>query len=135
MCVCVCVCVFQVFQSCLQTLRCIMAGYCIPEDDEFFLCLDQEVKTLIKTLKDRSLPLKEMQDLMSAISSRIPPSVEESIQACLSRYASNITSVLSQFPSSNIINIINKHAASIQKRSDHDQFFMNTSPIIQLAQK
>ena len=112
-----------------------MAGYGIPEDETFSARQDQEVKTLIKTLKDRSLPLKEMQDLMSAISSRIPPSVEENIQSCLSRYASNMTSVLSQFPSSSIINLINKHSAMIQKRSDHDQFFMNTNPIIELAQK
>ena len=34
-----------------------------------------------------------------------------------------------------ITNIINRHAASIQKRSDHDQFFMNTNAIMQLVQR
>ena len=75
------------------------------------------------------------QELMSAVSSRIPTSVEDAIQKSLARYASNITSVVNQFPSVQIVNIINRHAASIPKRSDHDQFFMNTSPIVQLVQK
>ena len=75
------------------------------------------------------------QELMSAVSSRIPSPVEEAIQKSLAHYASNITSVLNQFPSVQIVNIINRHAASITKRTDHDQFFMNTSPIVQLVQK
>lgn len=112
-----------------------MAGYGIPDDKQFSVRLNQDVVTLIRTLKDRSLPLKEMQDLMSAISSRIHVSVEEAIQTCLTRYANNITSVLSQFPSTLIMDVINRHAASIRKRSDHDQFFMSTNPIMQLAQK
>lgn len=112
-----------------------MAGYCIPEDEAFTASVDQGVKTLIKTLNDRSLPLNEMKDLMAAISSRIPSSVVEALRRCLTHFASNITSVISQFPSAQIINIINRHAASIQKRSDHDQFFMNTNPIMELAQK
>ena len=125
----------QIFQSILENVQYVMAGYNIPEEEAFSEKIDYFVDTLFKSLKDPSLPLKEMQELMSAISSRIPPSVDESIQACLTRYASNITSVLSQFPSAQIINIINRHAASIKKRSDHDQFFMNTNAIMQLAQK
>ena len=93
---------------------------------------------------------------MSAISSRIPVSVEKEIQSCLSRYANNLTSVFCQFPSpevpishtaihpyihapippfcSQISNIINRHAMSLQKQSEHDQFFMNTNPVMQLIQ-
>jgi squalene cyclase len=112
-----------------------MDGFGIPDNNDFTEKLEELVTTLFKSLHDPSLPLKEMQDLMSAISSRIPSSVEESLQTCLSRYTNNITSVLSQFPSAQIINIINRYAASIKKKSDHDQFFMNTNPIIQLAQK
>ncbi len=102
------------------------------------------------------LPLSPKEQ-MSAISGRIPPSVAGAIQSCLARYASNMTSVLSQFPSQEvrrlsssnlsnqyvitspmliqIQNIINRHAASIQKRSDHDQFFMNTNPVMQVVQR
>ena len=103
----------------------------MQEDDIVFTeKLNHSVSTLFKTLNDLSLPLMEMQELMSAISSRIPPSVDDAIQNCLTRYANNMTSVLAQFPSSPIMNIINRHAASIKERSDHDQFFMNTNPIM-----
>ena len=42
------------------------------------------------------------QELMSAISSRIPTSVEEAIQSSLAHYANNLTSVLCQFPSQQV---------------------------------
>ena len=42
------------------------------------------------------------QELMSAISSRIPSSVEDAIQSCLAHYANNLTSVLCQFPSQQV---------------------------------
>ena len=42
------------------------------------------------------------QELMSAISSRIPSSVEEAIQSRLAHYANNLTSVLCQFPSQQV---------------------------------
>ena len=40
--------------------------------------------------------------MISSISGRIPPTVEDSIKKHLSSYASNITSVLSQFPSQQV---------------------------------
>ena len=55
---------------------------------------------MVACLTSDTLPT--MQELMSAISSRIPPSVEEAIQSCLARYASNLTSVLCQFPSQQV---------------------------------
>ena len=48
---------------------------------------------------------------------------------------SNQTSILPSYLPRQITNIINRHAASIQKRSDHDQFFMNTNAIMQLVQR
>ena len=42
------------------------------------------------------------QEMMSAISSRIPTSVEEAIQSSLAHYANNLTSVLCQFPSQQV---------------------------------
>jgi len=45
-------------------------------------------------LTSEYMTLPTMQELMSAISSSIPPSVEKAIQSCLARYASNLTSAL-----------------------------------------
>lgn len=42
------------------------------------------------------------QDLVAMISGRIPPQVEKAIKKHLQSYASNITSVLSQFPSQQV---------------------------------
>lgn len=58
----------------------------------------------MKTLRDPSLPLLELQDIMTSVSGRIPPNVEKSIKKEMAQYASNITSVLCQFPSQQVIN-------------------------------
>jgi acetyl-CoA carboxylase/biotin carboxylase 1 len=42
------------------------------------------------------------QEHLSSISGRIPEQVEEAIHRLLANYASNITSVLSQFPSQQV---------------------------------
>ena len=42
------------------------------------------------------------QDLVAMISGRIPPQVEKAIKKQLQLYSSNITSVLSQFPSQQV---------------------------------
>ena len=56
----------------------------------------------MKTLRDPSLPLLELQDIMTSVSGRIPPNVEKSIKKEMAQYASNITSVLCQFPSQQV---------------------------------
>lgn len=61
------------------------------------------VERLMKTLRDPSLPLLELQDIMTSVSGRIPPNVEKSIKKEMAQYASNITSVLCQFPSQQVI--------------------------------
>ena len=53
----------------------------------------------------------------------------------MSTYASNITSVLCQFPSQQIANIVDAYAATLQKRSDRDVFFITTQGIVQLVQR
>ena len=50
-------------------------------------------------------------------------------------YASNITSVLAQFPSQQVANVIDAYAATLQKRADRDVFFMTTQGIVQLVQR
>ncbi|MEQ2177553.1 hypothetical protein GOODEAATRI_004759 [Goodea atripinnis] len=53
----------------------------------------------MKTMRDPSLPLLELQDIMTSVSGRIPPAVEKAIKKEMAQYASNITSVLCQYRS------------------------------------
>ncbi|ETE58215.1 hypothetical protein L345_16064, partial [Ophiophagus hannah] len=64
------------------------------------------VERLMKTLRDPSLPLLELQDIMTSVSGRIPPNVEKSIKKEMAQYASNITSVLCQFPSQQVRKVL-----------------------------
>lgn len=54
------------------------------------------------TLRDPSLPLLELQEIMNSVSGRIPATVEKAIRKVMAQYASNITSVLCQFPSQRV---------------------------------
>lgn len=56
----------------------------------------------MKTLRDPSLPLLELQEIMTSVAGRIPPSVEKDIRKVMAQYASNITSILCQFPSQKV---------------------------------
>lgn len=56
----------------------------------------------MKTLRDPSLPLLELQEIMTSVASRVPPCVEKEIRKVMAQYASNITSVLCQFPSQRV---------------------------------
>lgn len=66
------------------------------------LKLKQWVAILMKTLRDPSLPLLELQEIMTSVAGRIPPSVEKDIRKVMAQYASNITSILCQFPSQKV---------------------------------
>lgn len=89
----------------------------------------------MQSLRDRSLPLLELQEVISSISGRIPISVEKKIRKLMTLYERNITSVLVQFPSQQIASVIDGHAATLQKRSERDVFFMTTQGIVQLVQR
>uniref|UniRef100_A0A3Q3ABR9 acetyl-CoA carboxylase n=1 Tax=Kryptolebias marmoratus TaxID=37003 RepID=A0A3Q3ABR9_KRYMA len=124
----------RVFHNTLDHLVHIMHGYCLPEP--FFSAkLKEWVERLMKTMRDPSLPLLELQDIMTSVSGRIPPAVEKAIKKEMAQYASNITSVLCQFPSQQIANILDSHAATLNKKSEREVFFMNTQSIVQLVQK
>lgn len=56
----------------------------------------------MKTLRDPSLPLLELQEIMTSVAGRIPLTVEKAIRKVMAQYASNITSVLCQFPSQRV---------------------------------
>ncbi|KAI1900999.1 hypothetical protein AGOR_G00055620 [Albula goreensis] len=124
----------QVFHSVLENLVKIMDGFCLPEP-YFSNKVKQWVGTLMKTLRDPSLPLLELQEIMTSVSGRIPVSVEKAIRKVMAQYASNITSVLCQFPSQRIANILDSHAATLQRKADREVFFMNTQSIVQLVQR
>ncbi|TKS78760.1 Acetyl-CoA carboxylase 2 [Collichthys lucidus] len=124
----------QVFHSVLENLGKVMDGYCL-EEPLFSSKLKQWVTTLMKTLRDPSLPLLELQEIMTSVGGRIPPGVEKDIRKVMAQYASNITSVLCQFPSQRIANVLDSHAATLQRKADREVFFMNTQSIVQLVQR
>ncbi|XP_061459332.1 acetyl-CoA carboxylase 2 isoform X2 [Rhineura floridana] len=124
----------QVFHNVLESLMNVMNGYCLPEL-YFSTKIKEWVCKLMKTLRDPSLPLLELQEIMTSISGRIPPSVEKSIRKVMAQYASNITSMLCQFPSQQIASILDSHAATLQRKADREVFFMNTQSIVQLVQR
>ncbi|XP_054466487.1 acetyl-CoA carboxylase isoform X1 [Anoplopoma fimbria] len=124
----------QVFHCVLENLVKVMAGYCL-EEPLYSSKLKQWLATLMKTLRDPSLPLLELQEIMTSLASRIPSSVEKDIRKVMAQYASNITSVLCQFPSQRIANILDSHAATLQRKTDREVFFMNTQSIVQLVQR
>ncbi|XP_010875045.2 acetyl-CoA carboxylase isoform X2 [Esox lucius] len=124
----------QVFHMVLDNLFKVMDGYCLTEP-YFSNKLKQWVETLMKTLRDPSLPLLELQEIMTSVASRVPPGVEKSIRKVMAQYASNITSVLCQFPSQRIACILDSHAATLQRKADREVFFMNTQSIVQLVQR
>ncbi|KAK3576974.1 hypothetical protein CHS0354_005975 [Potamilus streckersoni] len=124
----------QVFQMRMAELEHVLAGYILPEP-YFKPRLKQSVDEMMKCLRDPLLPLLELQELISVISGRIPLQVEKTIRKLMASYSSNITSVLTQFPSQQIANAIDGHAASLTRRTERDVFFMTTQGIVQLVQR
>ncbi|KAM6297727.1 acetyl-CoA carboxylase 2 [Aegotheles albertisi] len=124
----------QVLRNVLDNLTNVMNGYCLPEP-YFSTKVKEWVMQLMKTLRDPSLPLLELQEIMTSISGRIPLSVEKSIRKVMAQYASNITSVLCRFPSQQIANVLDTHAATLQRKAEREVFFMNTQSVVQLVQR
>ncbi|XP_059157454.1 acetyl-CoA carboxylase-like isoform X2 [Physella acuta] len=124
----------QVFQKAKADLDNILSGYILPEP-YFKERLASTVDQMMKCLKDPALPLLELQDLISMIQGRVPQHEERAIRKLMSNYASNITSVLCQFPSQQIASVIDNYAATLSKRSDRDVFFMTCQGIVQLVQR
>ncbi|XP_076444830.1 LOW QUALITY PROTEIN: acetyl-CoA carboxylase-like [Babylonia areolata] len=124
----------QMFQHARAELDNIMSGYILPEP--FFSAkASASVQKLMTCLKDPSLPLLELQELISQCRGRVPQQVERSIRKLMSSYSSNITSVLCQFPSQQIASVIDNYAATLQKRTERDGFFLATQGIVQLVQR
>ncbi|XP_061381495.1 acetyl-CoA carboxylase isoform X1 [Danaus plexippus] len=111
-----------------------LAGYCLPEPYNTPR-LREVVEKFMSSLRDPSLPLLELQEVLSSTSGRIPVSVEKKVRKLMALYESNITSVLAQFPSQQIASVIDHHAASLAKRADRDVFFMSTQALVVLVQR
>ncbi|KAI1309415.1 Acetyl-CoA carboxylase [Halotydeus destructor] len=122
------------FNIAKQHLENILAGYVLT-DPYFALKMNQFVEIFMDCLRDPRLPLLELQEIISSISGRIPSVVESSIRKLMNNYSSNITAILAAFPSQEIASVIDSHAATLQKRSDRDVFFLNTQGIVQLVQR
>ncbi|XP_021925280.1 acetyl-CoA carboxylase [Zootermopsis nevadensis] len=112
----------------------ILSGYCLP-DPYHQARLREVIEKFMSSLRDPSLPLLELQEVIASISGRIPISVEKKIRKLMALYERNITSVLAQFPSQQIASVIDSHAATLQKRADRDVFFLTTQSIVQLVQR
>nr|QLI61955.1 acetyl-CoA carboxylase 2 [Streltzoviella insularis] len=111
-----------------------LAGYCLPEPYNTPR-LREVVEKFMQSLRDPSLPLLELQEVLSSASGRIPVAVEKKVRKLMALYERNITSVLAQFPSQQIASVIDHHAASLAKRSDRDNFFMSTQALVVLVQR
>ncbi|XP_060534242.1 acetyl-CoA carboxylase isoform X2 [Cylas formicarius] len=111
-----------------------LAGYCLP-DPYNAPRLREVIEKFMASLRDPSLPLLELQEVMATISGRIPIVVEKKIRRLMALHERNITSVLAQFPSQQIASVIDSHAATLHKRSDRDNFFLATQGIVQLVQR
>ncbi|CAG9767703.1 unnamed protein product [Ceutorhynchus assimilis] len=111
-----------------------LAGFCLP-DPYNIPRLREVIEKFMSSLRDPSLPLLELQEVMASISGRIPIAVEKKIRRLMQLYERNITSVLAQFPSQQIASVIDSHAAMLHKRTDRDGFFLATEGIVQLVQR
>lgn len=111
-----------------------LAGFCLP-DPYHLPRLRELIEKFMNSLRDPSLPLLELQEVIATISGRIPISVEKKIRKLMTLYERNITSVLAQFPSQQIAAVIDGHAATLSKRADRDVFFLTTQTIVQLVQR
>lgn len=124
----------RVHSSYKTILENTLAGYCLP-DPYNAPRLREIIEKFMQSLRDPSLPLLELQEVIASISGRIPLSVEKKIRKLMQLYERNITSVLAQFPSQQIASVIDMHAATLQKRTDRDVFFLTTQGIVQLVQR
>ncbi|XP_055374657.1 acetyl-CoA carboxylase [Condylostylus longicornis] len=124
----------RVHNSYKTILENTLGGYCLP-DPYNAPRLREIIEKFMQSLRDPSLPLLELQEIIASISGRIPLSVEKKIRKLMTLYERNITSVLAQFPSQQIASVIDSHAATLQKRADRDVFFLTTQSIVQLVQR
>ncbi|KAL9700297.1 hypothetical protein quinque_003738 [Culex quinquefasciatus] len=83
----------RVHSSYKMILENTLAGYCLP-DPYNAPRLREIIEKFMQSLRDPSLPLLELQEVIASISGRIPLSVEKKIRKLMQLYERNITSML-----------------------------------------
>ncbi|TPP63506.1 Acetyl-CoA carboxylase 2 [Fasciola gigantica] len=69
----------------------------------------------MKFLHDPRLPLLELQDTIAHLAGRLPPTMERELRAQAKLYAGQITSVMANFPSSQILCLVDNHMARLKR--------------------
>ena len=81
----------------ISQLTNVLDGYCAPEPLFAQRC-ERMVNELTTALNDPRLPLLELQDVLSALASRLPQHVVAHINTLLTSYAYSVNSMFCTFP-------------------------------------
>ncbi|KAL7669003.1 hypothetical protein ACOME3_009679 [Neoechinorhynchus agilis] len=103
----------QLFHSAVECLSNILDGYTYPPD-AIESVLKANIDLIVDNIDNPSLPLLELQELISQVSGRIPLAMEEELKSLMSAYYSNLTSVFASFPGQKILNIIHGYKSKAE---------------------
>jgi hypothetical protein len=117
-----------------EFLENILSGYTYPEK-YFRERLKTNAEKFFSILRDPSIPLLEIKDILSNISERIPKEVEKQIQTLIKHYSNNLSSFAVQFPSQSIVSILDNYALKFKEKKDRDTFYNQFQSLIQLAER
>uniref|UniRef100_A0A183AJ56 CoA carboxyltransferase N-terminal domain-containing protein n=1 Tax=Echinostoma caproni TaxID=27848 RepID=A0A183AJ56_9TREM len=102
------------FARLLASLEQVLLGYALPEP--FFTSwLNQSLYQLMNFLHDPRLPLLELQDTIAHLAGRLPPVMERDLRALAKIYAGQVTSVMANFPSNQILCLIDNYMARLKR--------------------
>lgn len=107
----------HVVRRAVEQLTNVLNGFCVPEPLFTQRC-EHVVNELTTALNDARLPLLELQDVLSALAARLPQHVVAHINTLLTSYAYSVNSMFCTFPTQAIAALLDKHAASLSKKSD-----------------
>lgn len=110
------------FQDGANVLKNILAGF----DNQ--VIMNSTLKDLISILKDRDLPYSEWAQFISALHSRLPPKLDETLSALIERTKSRNA----DFPAKQIL----KHIQKVQNDASTDASFSDVvAPLVDIAIK
>lgn len=123
----------HVVRRAMSLLSNVLQGYCVPEPLFSQRCDHIVNDELVAALNDPRLPLLELQDVLSALSSRLPPSLVADINSLLTSYAFSVNSMFCTFPTKAIAALLDAHSAAIPRKADQDDFLLKARPIYELV--
>eukprot|EP01135_Chromosphaera_perkinsii_P003334 Nk52_evm34s240 gene=Nk52_evmTU34s240 len=126
--------IHQIYKYSYDRLRHILLGYDKP-DPLFGDRVNYHISRVMNALKDPLLPLLEMQEVLSAVSGRVPGRLESEILDALHTYQGSINSMFSTFPAGHIANLVDRYGAKFTKKADRDAFYVLVEPVISLLDK